>query len=570
MRKRVAVESTAEAYLELLAARGVEYFFGNAGTDFAPIIDAYAKREAQGQILPRPLTIPHEIPAVAMAHGYAMVTGRPQVVMVHVNVGTANGAGGIINAARANAPILFSAGRTPLTEGALPGARNRQIHWAQESFDQAGMLREYVKWDYELRMGAQLETVVDRALAVATSEPAGPVYLTLPREVLAERLQEIEYFDPPRLRADAERVPDPAAIEEAARALIAARNPIVIAKSGGRDPRAVAPLVTLAETLGLPVFEWHHSHVNFPQDHPLHAGYDPTPHLGDVDVVVVVESDAPWFPKLKAPRPEATIIQIGQDPLFSRYPIRGFAVDLGLGGAPRLTFAALTDAARRIGVDAHAGAERRARWEAEHRRLRQAWSAAGRKAQDDRPLDMLGLSRAIGERLDASTLVVNEYDLDPTQTCFRAPGTYFGAPASSGLGWGLGAALGAKLAAPEKTVICTVGDGSYIFGAPLAAHWVARAHNLPVLFVIFNNRAWNAVKRSVKAYAPEGWSVRTGVMPLSELDPAPDYELVARACGGWGERVEDPAALPDMLDQALRVVRHEKRQALLNVVCKKP
>jgi len=240
------------------------------------------------------------------------------------------------------------------------------------------------------------------------------------------------------------------------------------------------------------------------------------------------------------------------------------------GGAPRLTFAALTDAARRIGVDAHAGAERRARWEAEHRRLRQAWSAAGRKAQDDRPLDMLGLSRAIGERLDASTLVVNEYDLDPTQTCFRAPGTYFGAPASSGLGWGLGAALGAKLAAPEKTVICTVGDGSYIFGAPLAAHWVARAHNLPVLFVIFNNRAWNAVKRSVKAYAPEGWAVRTGVMPLSELDPAPDYELVARACGGWGERLEDPAALPEMLDQALRVVRHEKRQALLNVVCKKP
>ena len=131
MRKRVAVESTAEAYLELLAARGVEYFFGNAGTDFAPIIDAYAKREAQGQVLPRPLTIPHEIPAVAMAHGYAMVTGRPQVVMVHVNVGTANGAGGIINAARANAPILFSAGRTPLTEGSAKGSRDGGIHWAR-------------------------------------------------------------------------------------------------------------------------------------------------------------------------------------------------------------------------------------------------------------------------------------------------------------------------------------------------------------------------------------------------------------------------------------------------------
>src|SRR5262249_6716372 len=165
--------------------------------------------------------------------------------------------------------------------------------------------------------------------------------------------------------------------------------------AGGRDPRAVAPLVTLAETLGLPVFEWHHSHVNLPQDHPLHAGYDATPHLGDADVIVVVESDAPWFPKLKSPRPEATIIQIGQDPLFSPYPIRGFAVDIGLGGAPRLTFAGLTDAARRLGVDARAVSERRARWSAEHRRLREAWTASGRKAENERPIDMLWLSRAI-------------------------------------------------------------------------------------------------------------------------------------------------------------------------------
>ncbi|HEU5321169.1 MAG TPA: thiamine pyrophosphate-binding protein, partial [Methylomirabilota bacterium] len=127
MRKRVPVESAAEAYLELLASRGVEYFFGNAGTDFAPIIEAYAKRHAQGQVAPRPVTVPHETPAVAMAHGYAMVTGRPQVVMVHVIVGTANALGGIINAARSHAPILVTAGRTPLTEDKLPGARNRHI-----------------------------------------------------------------------------------------------------------------------------------------------------------------------------------------------------------------------------------------------------------------------------------------------------------------------------------------------------------------------------------------------------------------------------------------------------------
>src|SRR5262245_12101055 len=117
MPKQIAIESTAEAYLELLAARGIEYLFANAGTDFAPLIEAYAKRSAEGQAVPRPITVPHEIPAVAMAHGYAMVTRRVQAVMVHVIVGAANALGGIINAARAQVPILFTAGRTPITEG---------------------------------------------------------------------------------------------------------------------------------------------------------------------------------------------------------------------------------------------------------------------------------------------------------------------------------------------------------------------------------------------------------------------------------------------------------------------
>src|SRR5712692_2383752 len=264
MLKRVAVESTAEAYLELLAARGVDYFFGKAGTDFAPIIEAYAKREAQGQVLPRPLTIPHEIPAVAMAHGYAMVTGRPQVVMVHVNVGTANGIGGIINAARANAPILFSAGRTPLTEGTLPGARNRQIHWAQESFDQAAMLREYVKWDYELRIPAQLEAVVDRALELMHAEPRGPVYLTLPREVLAANPGTMTITSPSRRESRSERFPDPARIDEAARILARAERPLILVSAAGIDARAVAGLVEVAEAGAIGVVEADPVYLNFP------------------------------------------------------------------------------------------------------------------------------------------------------------------------------------------------------------------------------------------------------------------------------------------------------------------
>ena len=569
MRKQASVETTAEAYLELLAARGVEYLFANAGTDFAPIIEAYARRGAQGQARPRPMTVPHEVVAVGMAHGYAMVTGRPQAVMVHVIVGTANALGGIMNAARSNVPLLFTAGRNPITEAGAVGSRDRPIHWAQESFDQAGIVREFVKWDYELRSMSHLETVVDRALAITQAEPQGPVYLTLPREVLAERLEAFEYSDPARAPRPGPLAPDAETVAEAARLLASARHPIVITKALGRDPEAVGALVALAEALALPVFEHSHTHLNFPQDHPLHGGFDSAPALGEADLILVAESDAPWYPHLRAPRPEAKIIQVGVDPLFSRYPIRGFPGDVALAGAPRLALKALAEAASPL-ADKGAVAERRRGWESEHGRLREARAARSRAVAADMPIDMAWLSRCIGDLVDDRTILVNEYDFDASQAAFTQPGSYFAASPAGGLGWGLGAALGAKLAAPDKTVICCVGDGAYIFGSPTAAHFVSRAYGVPVLFVVFNNRMWNAVKKAVQTHASDGWAVKTGIMPLTELDPAPDYELVCRASGGHAERVEDPAQLPAALKRALSVVRDEKRQALLNVICKKP
>ena len=569
MMKRAIVESTADAYLELLAARGVEYFFANAGTDFAPIIEAYARRGAQGQASPRPITVPHEVPAVAMAHGYTMITGRAQAVMVHVIVGAGNAAGGVINAARSNIPMLFSAGRNPLTEAGNAGSRDRPIHWAQEAFDQAGMLREFVKWDYELKRFDQLETVVDRALTLAQSEPRGPVYLTLPREVLAERHEAIEYADPARAVVPAATLPDPAAVEEAAAMLAGARNPIIITKALGRDPNAVPVLVRLAETLGAPVFDQFHTYVNFPQDHALHGGFEAAPHLAEADAILVIESDVPWFPQMNRPKPEARVVHLGVDPLFSRYPVRGFPADLALAGTPRLALAALADAVARR-VDKGAVAERRQRWTAAGTRRREAAGAKSRAVEGDSPIDMLSLSRAIGELVDDRTIVVNEYDLDATQCTFTRPGSYFAAPPSGGLGWGLGAALGAKLAAPDHRVICCVGDGAYIFGSPTASHFVSRAYNLPVLFVVFNNRTWNAVKRAVQTYAHDGWAVRTDSMPLTALEPSPDYEMICQASGGHGEKVEDPAALPDALRRGLRIVTEEKRQVVLNVICKKP
>ena len=220
--KKIPIETTAEAYLVLLKERGIDYIFGNGGTDFPPIIEGLAKLRAEGRPAPEPIPGPHEMAAMSMAHGFTMVSGRPQAVMVHVTVGTANALMGVINASRMNIPMLFSAGRTPISESGMFGSRNGAIHWAQESFDQGGLTREFVKWDYELRNFEQLETVVDRALGIASSSPKGPVSLILPREVLAERHKEFCYSSTPRAANSALLYPDPDAIRKAAQLLATA------------------------------------------------------------------------------------------------------------------------------------------------------------------------------------------------------------------------------------------------------------------------------------------------------------------------------------------------------------
>ncbi|MBI3091197.1 MAG: thiamine pyrophosphate-requiring protein [Candidatus Tectomicrobia bacterium] len=564
----VAVETTAQAYLELLRDRGVEYVFANGGTDFASIVDAFAKMATEKKETPRPITVPHEATAVSMAHGYYLATGRPQVVMVHVIVGAANASGSIMNAARARVPIIFSAGRNPLTEEGLPGCRNRPIHWAQESFDQGNLLREFTKWDYELRSSLQLQSVVDRALAIAMQEPRGPVYLTLPREVLAERLHGFT-LTPFRQQTNGLLYPDPDCIAEAAKLLAKAKNPLVIAQAIGRDPAAVPQLVELAELFGLPVVEMHRYTMNFPTTHPLHLGFDPDPFLDEADVILVLDADVPWFPCVKKPKESARVIQLGVDPLFSRYPIRGFPVDVPLQCDGRVGLQALVAELRRYAPGAARAIEARAkRLRAEHDRQRATWAAAVRKVAKDAPLDFAWVGHCINEVKQEQDIVVNEYDLMPTVAEFTAPGTYFGLSPSGGLGWGLGAALGIKLALPERTVIAAVGDGSYMFNNPTPAHFVARAQNLPILVVIFNNQCWRAVKNAHLSVHPDGWPSASNNFPLCNLDPSPDYEKIVGAHGGYGERVETPDQVIPALRRGLRAVQEEGRQAVLHMVCK--
>ena len=268
---KTASRSVAQAYLALLADRGVDYLFGNAGTDFTPIIEAYARMAQSGVAAPRPIVATHENLAVTMAHGYGMVSRRIPAVMAHVSVGTANMICAALNAARENVAILLTAGRSPLTETGLLGSRDGYIHWAQEMFDQAGMLREIVKWDYELRNAEQLVTVVDRALAIAATEPRGPVYLSLPREVIAAPFPGDMQPAVSRLRPAASAAPDANAIAEAADVLTRAKRPLIVTSNAGREAAAFVALAEFTERFAIPLAQLRPRYLSLPSSHPMNS-----------------------------------------------------------------------------------------------------------------------------------------------------------------------------------------------------------------------------------------------------------------------------------------------------------
>jgi acetolactate synthase-1/2/3 large subunit len=191
----------------------------------------------------------------------------------------------------------------------------------------------------------------------------------------------------------------------------------------------------------------------------------------------------------------------------------------------------------------------------------------GRAGLEPMPATITGkwLSACVNKIIDDNTILVNEYPTVLEEMVITGPGRYFGNPSAGGLGWGMGAALGAKLASHDKTVICAVGDGAYMFGNPTAVHYVSEAMRLPVLFVIANNARWAAVHRSTLSTYPKGHASEMKAPPFATLEPSPRFEHVVQASRGHGERVTDPAQLMPALERALKVVKEERRQAVVNV-----
>jgi acetolactate synthase-1/2/3 large subunit len=557
----------AEAFLRALADHGIDFFFANPGTDFPPIVEAFARAERGNAKVPRPILVPHENLAVAMAHGAYLMTGRPQAVMVHVNVGTANTLNNLINLSRDRVPIILAAGRTPITEHGTFGSRSRPIHWAQEMFDQAGMLREVVKWDYELRMPEQVGDVVSRAHEVAMTSPRGPVYMVLPREPLAAPLAEPPAALKPRSVPSAAH-PDPHAIATLADLIIAAERPVILTAAAG-DPNGVAALARCAEHAAIPVVTNNARVVALPSQHPMNFGSELGALFAEADLIIALESDAPWFPHLQPQASGCRVVHIGEDPVFQRYPMRSFPSDLSImADATNIVSAVDAALAKRLGKagpDVEKRIKDRRERLAELQQQRQSQLAKA-SAVPAKAITKAYLSRMIGEAVGSDAIIFNEYPLLLDHCRREQPGTFFGLSPAGGLGWGVGAALGAKLAAPEKLVVATVGDGAYMFTNPTVCHWVADAFKAPVLTIIFNNSRYGAVRGATLSMFKDSVAGENDGRFLADLDPSPDFAAIARAQGAHGERVERP----DDLERALADAKHavlNGRPALLDVIC---
>ena len=553
--------SAAEALLMRLKANGIDYLFANGGTDFAPVIEAYVVGEAKGSAMPQPLIIPHETAAVAMAHGYYLATGRAQAVMVHVNVGLANCIMGLLNAASENIPLVMIAGRTPLTEHQRLGSRMSPIQYGQEMRDQSAMIREVVKWDYELRYGEQIEDLVDRAYAIAMTEPRGPVFLSLPREPLAEAMAENWAAGRPRQVVPTAAQPDQAAIQAAAALLAGAKNPVVICQRGDPEGNTSKALAKLAADFALPVYECRAIRNVLPTDHPMHCGFNYVPWLPEADVILVIDSQVPWIQRDHQPGPGAKVIHIGTDPLFARYPVHSFQNDLAITSTPAAAITALGEALARLAPDT---GTRYASIAAKNKDRREN---ARNKAMSGNgsPMTPAFVSRCLSEALDKDAFLASELGADFEFMDADAPNRMLTPPFSGGLGWGFPAALGAKLANRDRQVVASVGDGSYLFANPVACHQVSEALELPILVVVMNNGVWNAVRRAALAVYPKGEAAKRKVLPITSLNPTPDFTKIAEASRGWAESVENGADLPAAIERALKVIKTEGRQALLNV-----
>jgi acetolactate synthase-1/2/3 large subunit len=431
--------------------------------------------------------------------------------------------------------------------------------------DQTALVREATKWDYELKFPEQAIDIVDRAYAIACSTPKGPVYLSLPRETLCELCPADNLSAPSRIKPVI-AAPPSRVLAEAASLLAGAERPVIVAQRGAGSAEGFAALADMALVWGIPVVQYWAVQLAIASDHPMAVGSDPKNWLKDADVIVVIDSLAPWSPAAHEIVEQCKVIQIGQDPLYSRFPVRNFRADLPLVGETADIIGSLATAMETyLASTAQLRDARRQRVADAAKTARNAVHArAGAGGEDMMTKEWVShcLSDAIAGR-NATILSELGCPLDPLT--LHEHGSWYQEPHSGGLGWSFPCALGMQLADPEKLIIATMGDGSYMFSNPVACHQIAEALNLPLLILVLNNSEWGAVRRSVLDVYPDGYAARANAMPLISLEPTPDFTKVAQASRAFTIRVETGPKLPAALKDAIDHIKNQRTHALIEI-----
>ena len=535
-----------DAILEALRNLDVDYIISSPGSEWPSVWEALARQKVEERPGPEYINCWHETLAVAMASGYTRMTGRMQAVLLHAGVGVMQGSMGIHGAYQSEVPMLVCSGESS-TYGEVaemdPGPQ-----WLRNLSIVGGpnrLVEPFTKWSSRITSGATLYEMVARAGELAQRTPMGPAFLNVPIETMLEEWTPSQTLK--RRHGAPVSHPDPAAVARVAELLCSANSPVIVADSAGRTPEGFRALVSLAESRGIPVFEGEGpTYNNFPKTHPLHHGYDLKREMERFDLFLLVGNRAPWYPPSAGP--SATVVVIDEYPIKEYMVHQDLQADLYLEGSLPVTLSALDAAVRERGGEPPALPPHvNPVWE--------RYSVLGAGAESASPIDPGFLCNTISETLPSNTVFVDETILHRAQILRRIawdnPQSYM-RPAG-GLGQGLGIALGAKLAAPQRPVTALIGDGSFLYNPITQSLGVARESSLPILIVVFNNASYAAMKSLHHSFYPNGTAVETGIYHGVDI-PGPDYSELARPFGGHGERVEDPSRLKGALLEAQAAV----------------
>ncbi len=572
----ITTHSTSYYFLQGLLESGIEFVFSNLGTDHVTLIEEWARCEAEGRPAPRVVVCPHENVAIHMAGGYAAMTGRGQGVLVHVDAGTANAAMGLHNLLRSRLPVMLMAGRAPFTlHGELPGSRDTYVHFIQDPYDMAGLVRPYTKWEYCLPTGVISKEVIARGHALMQSDPQGPVYLTLPREVLAQTWPEdqVRSFSPQRYGAVGVEGVSSHTVHVIAQALLEADHPVVFTSYLGRKAEAVKALEALALCCGIRVVEFNPNALCLSRDSICFAGFDPTQQVPLADVGLLLDVDVPWIPKSVKPSEHARWLHVDVDTVKKDLPMWGFATDLRV----QADCATLLDQVLAV-IQAQATEAQKTRIQQrlqvmtqEHAQRLQRQHVAAQSPGHTGALNPAFVCATLSRLIDPQDVVVNEgirNAMAVLQHIQRTePLTLLGG-AGGGLGYSGGMALGVKLACPERRVIQMVGDGGFHFSTPTSVYAVAQAEGLPILTVVLDNGGWQAVKDAVLRVHPGGQATQRDEFHARLRGQRRDFHQVGQAFGAHGEHVDTPDELEPAIRRCLQAL--DRGQAAVLVVSVTP